>query len=234
MPAFNPAPFPFGPAPKLLYAGVAEYFFGSWPQDTSPTKMYVTSVAIASNVATLGVVVYEGNVPAVGSLISVQGTQVNSEFNVTNAVLTAVSIPTTGSTAGTGTVSFALTGTNVSTTADAGMAIVPQPELSEAIAAQASVVVAMAQTSAGGDLDRTVTAVCEFPTLPTAVTVSLQGSMFNDPTGANFVTLGTIATVAAGAVTANGLTLSAKWLYYRALVSGLTGTGQMICRIAGA
>jgi hypothetical protein len=224
MPAYNKSPF--AAAVKLLYAGVVEYLFGSWPQDVSPTRMYVTSVAIAANVATLGVTVYEGNVPAVGSLISVQGTQQGGgEFNVTNAVLTSVTL----NSAGVGTVTFALVGANLATAADAGIAVVPQPVQKEAIAAGASVPVAMSNNSFGGDLDRTVTAMAVYGTIPTAVTVSLQGAMFNDD--AQYTTLGVISTVAGSAITANGLTVVANYLFYRALVSGLTGAGTLAVQI---
>lgn len=218
MPNYNPSPF--AAAVKLLYAGVAEYLFGSWPQDKSPTQMYVTSVAITSNVATLGVTVYGGDAPSVGSLISVQGTQSSGGlFNVVNKALTAVTL----NSAGVGTVTFALANANVATTADAGVALVPQPIAMEAIAAGASVAVAMSNNSFGGDLDRTVTVQAIFGTPPTAVTIALQGSMVNSD--ASFVTVGTVATVAAGAVTANGLTVVANYLFYRVLVSGLTSTG---------
>ena len=218
MPAYNTSPFA---APvHLLYPGVPEYLWGSWPQDVSPTKFYVTSVAIAANVATVGVKIYEGNPPAVGSLISIQGTQKGAgEFNVTNVALTGVTLDANG----VGTVTFALVGADLGTIADAGIAIVPQPVKTEVIAAGASVPVATPNNSFGGDLDRTITAQAIFGTLPTAVTVELQGSMVNND--ASFVTLGTIATVAASAVTANGLTVVANWLFYRALTSGLTGAG---------
>jgi hypothetical protein len=220
MTAYNKSPF--APQPKLLYAGVPEYLFGSWPQDKSPTQMYVTSVAVASDVATLGVTVFGGDPPAVGSLISVQGTQsAGGEFNVTNVALTGVTL----NSAGVGTVTFALTAANLATTADAGVAIVPQPVTMEAIAAQASIPVAMSNNSFGGDLDRTVTAQAIFGTLPTAVTVSLQGAMFNEDSA--YETVGTVATVAGSAVTANGLTVIAKYQFYRVLISGLTGTGTI-------
>lgn len=220
MPAYNKSPF--SAAVKLLYAGVAEYLFGSWPQDVSPTKMYVTSVAIAANVATVGVTVYEGNVPAVGSLISIQGTQQGAgEFNVTNAVLVSVTL----NTAGVGTVTFALTGANLGTVADAGISIVPQPVQTEAIVAGASVPVAMSNNSWGGDLNNTVTAQAIFGTLPTAATIKLQGAMVNLDSA--FVDLGIIATVAASAVSANGLVFEGNYLFYRANVSGLTGAGTV-------
>lgn len=220
MPAYNNSPF--APQPKLLYAGVAEYLFGSWPQDKSPTQLYVNQVTIAADVATLGVTVYGGDIPAVGSLISVQGTQSSAgAANVTNIALTAVSIASTG----VGTVSYALTAANLAATADAGIAIVPQPIQMETIVAEASVAVAMSNNSFGGDLDRTVTAQAIFGTIPTAVTIALQGAMYNED--AAFVTLGTIATVAASATTANGFTEIANYLFYRALVSGLTGAGTV-------
>lgn len=223
MPAYNKSPF--AAALRLLYAGVAEYLWGSWPQDSSPTKMYVTSVAIASDVAMLGVTVYEGSIPAVGSLISVQGTQTAAgAFNVTNVALTGVTIAATGSTAGSGTVTFALTGADLATTADAGISITPQPIQMEAIAAGASVAVAMSNNSFGGDLDRTVTAQVIFGTVPTDVTVSLQGSMFDED--AAYTTVGTIATSATSTPSAvTSLTVVANYLFYRALTSGLTGTG---------
>lgn len=225
MPFYNKSPF--AAAVKLLYAGVAEYLFGSWPQDKSATQMYVTSVAIAANVATVGVTVYGGDPPAVGSLISIQGTQSNgAEFNVTNIALTAVSL----NSAGVGTVTFALVGANVATTPDAGIALVPQPVQMEAIAAGASIPVAMSKNSFGGDLDVTITAKAFFGTLPTAVTIALQGAMVNQDS--DFTTLGTVATVAGSALTANGFTIAANYLFYRVLVSGLTGAGTMAVTIA--
>jgi hypothetical protein len=331
MPAYNKTPF--AAAVKLLYAGVCEYLFGSWPQDKSPTQMYVTSVAVTGNVATVGVVVYGGDAPAVGSLLSIQGTQSNGGiFNVTNAVLTGVTL----NSAGVGTVTFAfsasanlfnpatatqgyagetggtpvvfagywvsayipvtpgqvltygvadsgappygtafysaalapvaggnalpytaggtvtvpagaafvrITGTDntlqqqtltiptgtVATTPDAGVAIVPQPVQKEVIYVGASVPVAMSNNSFGGDLDRTVTAVAYFGTLPTALTVTLQGAMTNED--AAYVNVGTLATVAGSAVTANGLTVVANYLFYRAINSGLTGSGTMAVQI---
>jgi hypothetical protein len=224
MPAYNASPFA---APvRLLYPGVPEYLWGSWPSDVSPSKLYVTSVAIASNVATVGVKIYEGQIPAVGSLISIQGTQKGAgEFNVVNRALTAVTLDANG----VGTLTFALAGADLGTTADAGIAIVPQPERPEAIAAGASVPVAASNNSFGGDLDRTVTAQCSFPTLPTAVTVELQGSLVDDDS--QYTTLGAIATVTGGAVTVNGITVVANWLFYRALISDVTGAGTLTCKI---
>jgi hypothetical protein len=224
MPFYNKSPF--AAAVKLLYAGVAEYLFGSWPQDKSPTKMYITSVAVQANVATVGVTIYEGDPPAVGSLISIQGTQTAAgAFNVTNAAITGVVLNSVG----VGTVTFGLVAANVANI-DAGISIVPQPVQMEAIAAGASIPVAMSNNSFGGDLDVTVTAKALFGTLPTAATISLQGAMIN--LDSDFTTLGTVATVAGSALTADGFTIAANYLFYRVLVSGLTGAGTFAVTIA--
>lgn len=224
MPNFNASPF--GNQPALIYPGVSYYLFGAWPQDKSPTLMYVTSVAIAANVATVGVQVYGGDIPAVGSLITIQGTAtLAGAFNVTNAALTGVTIATTGA----GTVTFALTGANTSTTPDGGQAIVPQPEVPESIGTVASVAVTPKQDSEVS-LDRTVTVQTNYSTVPTAHTLTLQGSMTN--LDADYVSIGTAATVAGSAVTLGFLTVVSSFLFYRVLPSGLSGTGKYTCKIA--
>ena len=127
---------PLDGVPPMLLPGVPGYSLGSFNADTPDAKMLVSKVAInGSNVATLTVQLVEGNIPAVGSLISVRGTQTTTSggapnFNVSNVALTAVSIdPLTGA----GTVSFALTSTTIATTPDAGEAVVKVPEVAESI-----------------------------------------------------------------------------------------------------
>jgi hypothetical protein len=224
MPNYNTSPF--GNQPALIYPGVPYYLFGSWPQDQSPTLMYVTSVAIASNVATVGVQIYGGAIPVVGALISIVGTAtLSGAFNVTNVALTGVTIATTG----VGTVTFALTGTNTSTTPDGGQAIVPQPEVGETISTVASVAVTPKQDSEIS-LDRTVTVQTNYTTVPTASTVTLQGSMTN--LDADYVSIATAATVSGSAVTLGFLTVVSSFLFYRVLPSGLSGTGKYVVKIA--
>ena len=92
---------------RALMPGTPEYLYGSWNQDTSITRMLVSSVKLAAGTATLGVAVVGGNIPAVGSLLSVTGTQTDGGvFNVTRAPLTGVTIDAV---TGVGTVTFALT-----------------------------------------------------------------------------------------------------------------------------
>ena len=113
----------------LALPGTPVYAFGSFNDRVSPTKMGISNVALTTNVATLTVQVYEGNIPAVGSLITVQGTQNSAGlFNVVNVALTGVTI---NAITGAGTVTFALTHANVGSAADSGIAIVPQPFVGE-------------------------------------------------------------------------------------------------------
>ena len=103
------------PRSILIEQGWPVYLFGS--RVATDAQMAVTSVAIASNVATVGVTGWSGPLPVVGAFASLQGTQTNSGiFNVTNAAITGVSVDQTG----TGTITFALTHANVSTTTDVG------------------------------------------------------------------------------------------------------------------
>ena len=124
---------PLDGIPPMLLPGVPGYSLGSFNADTPDAKLLVTSVAInGSNVATLGVQLIEGNIPAVGSLISVRGTQkAGGAFNVSNVALVSVTI---NAQTGAGTVTFALTHADVASTPDAGEAAVPVPEVAEAIA----------------------------------------------------------------------------------------------------
>ena len=88
---------------------------------TSATNSYTQTAALTSgtipatdttNVASVSVFINQGPLPLVGDQITVWGTaQQSGAFNVTRAIITAVSI--TAAT-GQGTISFALTGTNQS------------------------------------------------------------------------------------------------------------------------
>lgn len=90
MPAY--ANNPFTP-PQLVQKGVPCYLLGSLNFHQANTRMLVTNSALTSNVATLTVQIVEGEIPAIGSLISVQQTQAGSgAFNVSRAAITAVSI----------------------------------------------------------------------------------------------------------------------------------------------
>lgn len=128
MPAYSNNPLQ---AIALALPGTPVYVWGSFNDRVSPTKMTVSNVALASNVATLTVQVIEGNVPVAGQLVTVSGTQTSSgAFNVTAVAIASVSI---NATTGAGTITFALTHANVSSTPDSGLAVAPQLVVPEAV-----------------------------------------------------------------------------------------------------
>jgi hypothetical protein len=174
LPAYAASPFA-SPGPMLM-PGVIGYSFGKKPYNVPDTRMRVTSVAISANVAMLGVTLVEGLAPTVGSLISVQGTQSGAgEFNVTNVALTGVSGFNTGNN-DTGTVTFALTGANLTTTPDAGQAIVPVPAVGDAIAPGNKGQQFAIQSQSGGNKQKGFTWFTEFggTAPPSAVMMHLQ------------------------------------------------------------
>ena len=120
MPAYTTAPPSITPR-RGITAGLPAYSWGSFPLGQQPARMVVTSVAVASNVVTLGVKLVEGNIPTTANFVTVTGTVVGgSTVNVTNTALTGVTItPATG----VGTITYAATAANLSTIADGGQVL---------------------------------------------------------------------------------------------------------------
>jgi len=218
MPAYNASPF--AAAPEKLTPGKPAYVLGSWNNQTSPTKFLINKVALTSNVATITGVIVDGNVPVVGALITVTKCPTNTEFNVTNIAVASVTIASDG----TGTITYACTRADVAAVASSGIAIIPQPEVAEALVAGASLAVGLPYSEPSGDSGEmaiSVTAIVTFPSLPTSVTVSLQGAVQN--IDGEYQTVGTCGTVSGGAATLRYLNYSGKFNFYRLLVGTVTG-----------
>ena len=168
---------PLDGIPPMLLPGIPGYSFGSFNRDLPTTRMQVTSVAInGSNVATLGVVMLEGNIPAVGSLISVRGTRTVTSggapnFNVSNVALTGVTI---NAQTGIGTVTFALTSTTIATTPDAGAADVPVPEVAEAMTNSTGLQLTMQSASGLPNNSRDLLWDIQTPSAPSSFSAALQ------------------------------------------------------------
>jgi hypothetical protein len=213
MPAYQAAPALVNAPPPQLVPGVPAYAFGS--RALGPTRrLAVTTTASAGGTATLGVKVLEGNIPAVGDLISVAGTQQQGgAFNVTNAALTAVSIVAA---TGVGTVQFALAGATASA-ADPGVAVIPVPEIGEALTNTSSQAFGIQEVSGMNDNTRTITWSTVYPTAPATVTMALQASLFD--IDSQYQTLDT-STNAAGEERFTTLT---NFRFLRFKASGVTG-----------
>jgi len=187
MPLFSASPFA---VIRLCNPHTPEYVWGTYNDKISPTLIYVTNVALTTNVATLTVAVYSGNIPAVGSFITVTGTQTSSGvFNVTNVALTGVTI---NATTGIGTVTFALTNANISSTPDAGVAEVPTPVVREAVTVgTASVPVAL--PSFGSRIALTgFSFEATWSAAPSAAVIAVQIANVDPWIATNFVTQSTL------------------------------------------
>jgi len=185
--------------------------------------MSISAVAITSNVATLTVQILEGPVPVVGALISVQGTQTATSggapnFNVTNIALASVSGIST--TTGAGTLTYALTSSNISTTTDSGMAIVTPPITYDTLPGSATAgqqfAVSSGQLAIEGQ--KGISWFTSYTGGPSGVTVNLQGS---DVDSDAFYTTVDSSTNTAGESRSVG---NINYLFYRIQASGSGGT----------
>lgn len=175
MPVYNASPF--APPPQLLLAGgPSAYAFGSKKGNQPTTRMAVTSVsANASNIAVVGVKILEGPIPSIGSLISITGVQTAAAYNVTNVALTNVVIDAT---TGVGTVTFPCTTSSQATIADSGTALVPVPEVAEALTNNSSSVQFAIPDPVGQDTNtRVLTWQTRYPSQPAGISAALQGAM---------------------------------------------------------
>lgn len=175
MPAYNFTAF--APNPTLLQPGQPGYAFGSFAESQPDTRMQVTTTARAASVATVGVKILEGKIPLVGSFISITGTsQAAGAFNVTNIALTGVTID---SSTGVGTVQFAIGAGTTVQAADFGIAMVPTPEVGEALTNTASQAFAVPEPAGSNTNPKTITWSTVYPTAPASVSMLLQGSLFD-------------------------------------------------------
>jgi len=228
----------YNPLAQVAVSGTPAYFYGSLPSDTQDTLMQVTNVALTSNVATLSVTMRQGNIPAVGNLVTVQGTTSTSGlFNVKAVPLTGVTIAADG----TGTITFALTHADVTSAANSGQAYVPIAEVPEAVAANQSVAIYVPSQEPVDNGVRSITVSTTFPTLQAttgAATVTLYTAMKNDPippgtAGTEWTSMGVVATAAAGAQTVGPLKTftTPAGRFFCLVVSGVTGTNTIVAKM---
>jgi hypothetical protein len=233
--------------PKLLVQGRPEYVFGSWNDKTGPTLGNIISDSAVTTTGTVTFVVTSGNVPVVGSLITVVGAANSANFNVTNAqILTVVATA-----AGVVTVTYAITSSTVAAgTPDGGQVIIPQPELGDILAAfPASSVPVACPASPGNQSGKSLSATVKLPAQQlgvastlSAVTVVIQGANFDED--GQYNTIGTLTAAgtsvggpntydwqsgqgAAGTLAAGSVNLP-NFKFYRLQVSGATGSGPVI------
>jgi hypothetical protein len=191
MPPYDPTPFANNNPVLMLIPGNPAYAYGSKNTLRPIGRLAVTSVAIASNVATVGVKQIEGNIPAVGDLITVTDTTTDSgAANVNNIALTAVSI---NATTGIGTITYPATGTNQATTADVGMAFAQVPEVGETLVVGKSRAMAIQNTKGQG---YGISWAYTCPSAPSTIAIQLEGAI--NENDAEYAIIGTSQTTTSG------------------------------------
>lgn len=199
MPAFITLPPGISPR-SMLTEGLPGYSAGSYAIGISPTLMFVTTVAVATNVVTLGVQMQSGNIPATGQLITVQGTvKGGTAVNVTRKALTGVTI---AASTGAGTVTYAATTADVATIADGGQAYVEVPEVGEALTVAKFMQFALPQPSGPANTTgHVVTWSWNTPSAPATIALQLEGAV--DDIEAQYAIIGTSQTTTSGTIIGN-------------------------------
>ena len=176
---------------SLLIPGVTGYLLGNLNVNLPTTRMLVTSVAIQSNVVTLGVQIIEGNIPLPGSYITVTGTLTASgAANVFGVTISSVNIIAA---TGKGFIQYAVTASNQAQTADVGTAYVPVVETSEALIVMATKAFSIPDYQGEETNGLTITWETTFPVAPSAVQIQLQAALQNIPS--QYATLDTSSNV---------------------------------------
>jgi len=225
MPAYNTNP-QTKPAVQTAVPGLPCYFWGSLNRLVAPTRMTLISGSILTNVATIVAQVIEGNIPVVGQLITVIGS--NSNFSVTNVAIATVSAALAPDT-GVYTITYAKTASNQPSVPLTGPAIAPQIEIGETLANGASIPFAL-QSNIGPNNGMDIRVDVTFPTIPTTMNVDVQTAMVD--LDSEYVILGTVSSVAGSTVTGQSqIFTDVRANFIRLNNTTLAGSGKIIGKL---
>lgn len=230
MPLYNASPFAV--VPVKLIPGRPAYLLGSFKDTVAPTRLLVTSCTSSTTIGTYGVTITEGNVPAVGSLLTVQGATTNTQFNQTNVAIASV----TAVNAAIGTYTLTTSGSysTVSVSVDTGVGLVPQPEVGDTLVNNSfSIPCGLPYTTpnTSDSPAQQLQLEVNFPTLPTGVTVAFQVAMTNTPATQWQTAVANVVTVATGTATYGTTQWSGKALFGRYAITGLSGSGSIVGKV---
>lgn len=218
--------------PALLMKGVPAYLIGSFNALAANGNAFLTNSALTSDVVTLSITLLNGPKPAVGNLITViNSTNGSGVFNVNRAIVTGV---TWTDSTGSGTVTFALTNSNVTSAADAGSVIIEQAEVGESVTSSGYTSTAVVVQAPQCDSQFTLPlSVLTSPTAITAMTATLQRAIFPNSNAAEWTNTTAVVTIAASAYSA-GPTVQAtleRGYLYRVNITAVTGSGTVVAKI---
>lgn len=214
--------------------GLPAYMLGSLNRLVAPTRMNISTVALAGTTATVVGTVVEGNAPVVNQQVTIRGA-VPSYFNVNNAtILTVTQVDTPDD--GVWSITFSLTNSNIVTTSSPGIAVAPQQEVGDSVQLGGggtwySVPVSI-QSNTGPNDGRSMRFDANFPSTNGSATITAQTASICDGVNDNFQDLGTVATLANGVVTGGSLVvteISAN--FTRLKVSGTAGTATVVGKV---
>lgn len=203
--------------------GLPTYLIGSLNRTVAPTRIQVSTVALAGTTATVVGTVIEGQIPVINQLVTIRGA-VPSYFNVTNAKILSVSAAATPD-VGVYTITFTLTNSNIGTTTSPGLATAPQIEVGEALVAGASQQLSL-QANTGPDNGQNIRFDVTFTTLPGAATISAQSAAID--VDSDYRTLGTVGTVTGGVLSGGSLTILVRADFVRFNITGVSGAASTI------
>lgn len=235
MPQFINSPFQKS---ILLMKGVAAYFIGSFSQQVGNTKLYVTNVALTSNVATVTVQIINGPLPAVGNYISIiNSASTTGLFNVNRAVITATTV---SNITGAGTISFALTHADVASAPDTGTVFVEPNEIGETVSGNYTSIPVLLQSPDGDSqstLPLSVVAGAGITAMSATLQVAIKAQTNEWTAVLNLSTGGAVTVVKTGATTyTTGPVIEVPFergYLYRLAITGVTGSDLVIAKIGG-
>lgn len=189
---------PFKAPVQLAVAGTPSYLLGSYNDRTGPTLGFVISDSGNGTTSTVIFQIVSGNVPAVGSLVTIVGTaNAAGAYNATNVSVASVAITEQG----VCTITFAGSG-NSASAQDFGSVQIPQPEVGETVSGSTytSVPVARPYNNPETQSGQSITATLNLPTggSLTGIVVVLQAANYDQD--GEYKTIHTFA-----AVTGSGL-----------------------------
>ena len=169
---------------KQLVLGKPEFLIGNWPDNVALGRFIITNLVGSGTAVTVTGAMIEGNVPAIGDLISIHATTADSGNlnSVASAKITAVSL----NAAGVGTIQFSSSETFASTP-DSGLAVIMPQITSESLTASGALVlaatipVAVQESEPAFNKGRTITVnfFVDTNTQSTTLTANLQEAMID-------------------------------------------------------
>lgn len=217
------------PQPQCV-PGYPTYLLGTFDYSAATGNFVITNVARSATTATVTVAVKEGNVPVVGQKVDVLCS--NTNFNVEQAALTAVSVDAT---TGVGTITYTTTGFGeIVSIAATGQVVAFVPEVGETLVAKTSLAACL-QSNTGANNGRDVTFEITLSGGTPTATIAVQKAMNNIDSEFVDAGAGTNLNFTSAAGTKQYTAVDLRDHFVRFVISGVSGgstpkvVGKVLC-----